>query len=82
MKGFKLFLLATYSHGLSENANSDNYWWFLTITGIEEMVDSMNLEENLAVVQIGKGRAWVRQHLTNDYSRVRETIGEQRYQES
>lgn len=46
------------------------------------MVDSMNLEENLAVVQIGKGRAWVRQHLTNDYSRVRETIGEQHYQES
>ncbi|XP_025076970.1 uncharacterized protein LOC112553757 isoform X2 [Pomacea canaliculata] len=46
------------------------------VDGIEEMVDSMNLEENLAVVQIGKGRAWVRQHLTNDYSRVRETIDE------
>jgi hypothetical protein len=43
-------------------------------SGIEENVDSFNLEENLAVVQIGD-RAWVRQHLTNDYNRVRDAIG-------
>ena len=33
------------------------------------------MEENLAVVQIS-GRAWVRQHLTNDYNRIRDAIGE------
>lgn len=43
------------------------------IDGIEDNVDSMNLEENLAVVQMGS-RAWVRQHLTNDYIRVRDAV--------
>ncbi|KAK7482638.1 hypothetical protein BaRGS_00026137 [Batillaria attramentaria] len=45
------------------------------IDGIEEIVDTMNLEENLAVIQMGD-RAWVRQHLTNDYARVRDVIDE------
>ncbi|XP_070204539.1 uncharacterized protein [Littorina saxatilis] len=45
------------------------------IDGIEENVDTMNLEENLAVVQIA-GRAWVRQHLTNDYNRIRDAVEE------
>lgn len=45
------------------------------VDGIEEIVDTMNLEENLAVVQMGD-RCWVRQHLTNDYARVRDVIDE------
>ncbi|XP_076443447.1 uncharacterized protein LOC143281972 [Babylonia areolata] len=43
------------------------------IDGIEDNVDTLNLEENIAVVQMG-GRAWVRQHLTNDYNRVRDAV--------
>ncbi|KAL8580284.1 hypothetical protein ACOMHN_061525 [Nucella lapillus] len=43
------------------------------IDGIEDNVDMLNLEENLAVVQMGS-RAWVRQHLTNDYIRVRDAV--------
>lgn len=45
------------------------------VDGIEDIVDNMNLEENLAVVQMGD-HAWVRQHLTNDYSRVRDVVDE------
>ena len=51
----------------------------LFFLGIEENVDTQNLEENLAVVQIGQSRAQVRQHLTNDYNRIRDAIGEQNF---
>lgn len=42
--------------------------------GIEDLMDEMDLEENIAVVAMGGG-ARVTQHLTNDLTLVREAIG-------
>lgn len=43
-------------------------------TGVEDLMEEMDLEENIAVVTMGK-KAKVIQHLTNDLSLVREAIG-------
>ena len=44
-------------------------------SGIEDLMDEMDLEENIAVVAVG-GHARVVQHLTNDLTLVRGAIGE------
>lgn len=43
-------------------------------TGIEDLMEEMDLEENIAVVAVG-GTARVLQHLTNDLTLVRDAIG-------
>ncbi|KAK7478403.1 hypothetical protein BaRGS_00030328 [Batillaria attramentaria] len=43
------------------------------VDGIEDLMDEMDLEENIAVVTMG-GRARVVQHLTNDLTLVRDAI--------
>lgn len=45
------------------------------LTGVEDVVNESGSEENISVVTFG-GQADVAQHLTNDFSRVRDAIGE------
>jgi hypothetical protein len=51
------------------------YILFFVFSGIEDLMDEMDLEENVAVVVMG-GNARVMQHLTNDLTLVREAIGQ------
>ena len=47
-------------------------WIFL---GIEDIVSDSGVEENIALVTFG-GTANIVQHLTNDFLRIRDAIGE------
>ena len=44
------------------------------VSGVEDVVSDSGVEENIALVTFG-GTSNIVQHLTNDFSRVRDAIG-------
>ena len=69
------FNLSTKNSSNNSNTTKKSVKCVLIFLGIEDIVSDSGVEENIALVTFG-GTANIVQHLTNDFSRIRDAIGE------